>query len=547
LEQPNKFKAPEPHQDIRVYLRLIQKRKFIILFCMAAAIAMALYMARSTAPQYTASSKIIIERRNFDTLMNTMFYVPWDPDFIETQVQVMRSVPVAQRVAKLLDLEENYESYLPPKTDQGFTIKDNFLLLAKSVAKPILKFFGVNTVASNPLLRQDSENDFAAKADNRPSKVKLIARQISGGIQIEPIELSRVFTIRYTSFNPELAKLVVNSVVEAYVEQILEMQLASSTQSLKWLSRKAQEERIRLEASEEKLQQYMRQQDILTIEGRSAVIPEKLGGLSVKLTNAESKRKKLENLIEFLNSAENNLQAAEAVPEINSNGALDSLRKMIHENEQHILTLSKTYGDKHPQMKKAQATHKMLLKKRSQEIQRIIQLINNRYKLALSEENSIHGMLEQTKEEAGLLNEKLVQQRFLEREIESNRFLYDALLKKIKEQNITYNAQRIEVKVLEKAETPGGPSNYRTKRGLLHAGIAGFVLGILIIFTLEYFDQTIKTASDAESRLGAPILGCIQKSNGKQKNINLIPLKDPQSWIAESYRSIRTALIPKQA
>lgn len=241
------------------------------------------------------------------------------------------------------------------------------------------------------------------------------------------------------------------------------------------------------------------------------------------------------------------IKDAETIPAIASESTIQSLRNQILKAEQNIEELSKKYGKKHPALIRAKEDLNVLRQKRDQEIRRVIASIKNEYELARANEGSLRGMLSTTKEEALNLNEKFIQYGVLTREVETNRQLYDALIKRIKEQSVTEEIRTVNVWVVEKAERPGSPVKPKKSLNILLGMIVGLFGGVGLAFFFEYLDNTIKTPEEAETRLGVPVLGMIPLLEPKGENIEEIILKEPQSSFAESYKAVRTAILLSSA
>jgi succinoglycan biosynthesis transport protein ExoP len=488
---------------LRDYLRIIYKRRYTAFTFFIIVFIVVLIGTLSTTPVYKASTKVLLEKVEPSNLsMMYPYYMPYDPEFYETQYQLIKSTSVAQKVVNMLSLETTYESY----------------------------FKGAKKVFSN---------------DDLASRTNMLADIISGGITVSPIKNSKIVNISYMSTNPEFATLVANSVAKAYIEEILDMKMSSTRYALEWMTKKAEEEKAKLAKSEMALQEYMRANDIVTLQDKITITPEKLTEFNTQLIRAETRRKELEALYNKVTKI--NLTDAETVPAIASDPTLQSLRSQILKAEQNIEELSKKYGKKHPAMIRAEEELNVLQDKRVQQTKRVIESIKNEYELARANESSLRGMLSSTKAEALNLNEKFIQYGVLTREVETNRQLFDALIKRIKEQSVTEEIQTVNVWVVEKAERPQSPVKPKKSLNILLGIIVGLFGGVGLAFFFEYLDNTIKSPEEVETRLGVPVLGIVPLLDIKGKSMEKIILEDPQSTFAESYKTIRTAILLSSA
>lgn len=491
----------EKEIHLRDYLKVIHKRRYTVYTFFIVVFIVVLIGTLSSTPVYKATTKVLIEKAEpYNLSMMYPYYMTYDPEFYETQYQLIKSTSVAQKVVKMLSLEDIYG-----------------------------RFF------------KDGEKLFSGNQNK--SKTEILSDIISSGIVVTPVKNSKIVNISFMSTNPEFAELIANSIAKAYIEEILEMRMSTARYSLEWMTKKAEEEKSKLEKSEQALQAYMKANDIVTLQDRITITPQKLTEFNAQLIKAETRRKELEVLYNKVKNLSPEMKEAETIPAIASDPTIQSIRTQILKAEQEIEESSKKYGQKHPVMIRAREDLKILEQKKSQEIKRVIGTIKNEYELAKSNENSLRRMLANTKTEALDLNEKFIKYGVLTREVETNRQLYDALIKRIKEQSVTEEIQSVNVWMVEKAEKPVIPVKPRKTLNILLGIIIGLFGGIGMAFFLEYIDNTIKSPEEAEARLGVPVIGVVPLIVSKEDNITELLLKEPQSIFAESYKTIRTSIL----
>jgi capsular exopolysaccharide synthesis family protein len=549
---------------LKNYLRIILKRKYTVVTVIIVALVIALMGILNYTPVYTASTKLLIEKNEGPPLMMNYGYGGvYDPEFVATQSQIIKSERVSRKVVQALDLENTYAAYFRKHPDvttnplawfkelYGTILKtagiekvapDDPLAWIKKLYGKILKTAGIGKIASDDQNREANPNGDPIVDTGTISEK--YSKMISNGLFIEPLEESDIISISYSSTSPQFSKNIVNSVANAYVEETFEMKMAASRQAIAWMTEKAEKERSKLETSEKALQNYMRDKDMVTIEDRIAITPERLTEISTQLTKAEVKRKELQALNEKVNQVvSKNLEDAETINVIASDATLQAIHSQMMETDQKITELSKKYGPKHPVIKRARADAARLEVKRKKEIKRIILSINNEFELARSSENNLRELLEKTKLEAAELNEKNIEHGILKREIETNRNLYDALLTRIKEQSITDQAQTVNIWIVEEAKSPKFPSNQRNKQKMILGLLIGLFGGIGLAFFLEYLDQTVKSPDDIEKRFGLSVLGVVPLLKSGKLSLEKMSIDEPSFPFSESYRTIRTAIL----
>ena len=519
-------------RTLQDYFKTIYKRWEIVLAVGGGIFGLVLLGTMIATPIYEGTAKIIIERVEIDNLAGGNKAQPQDPEFYNTQSQLIRSHAVARRVVDLLGLEAGSDLLKKPGAPSRFT----------ALYRTIGGWF------SSLSLTGESSTDKAAGSDdpNAWTERDKVAMQILQNVRVRPVQGSHITEISYASPNPEFAALAANSFVSAYLEKTLELKMDTTRRNLVWMDQKAEVERLKLQASEKKLQAYMEQNNLVTLEDRVSIIPEALGQLGGDLINAESKTKEYKLLYDKVNAVSGNLDAAENILATSDGGALEVLRAQILQAEQTNMELSSKYGTKHPMMLKALADLNILKDKRRQEINRIIQKIRNQYELAQSNENSIRAQLGQTKTTALGLNEKYIQYNVLKREIDTNRQIYDALMTKIKDQGISGERQPVNIGIVENAKVPQNPVRPMVMLNLLLGLVLGLCGGVGCAFLLDNLDKCIKAAEDIPDILGVPALGSIT-FNRVTGNMKEIVRTSPRSEFTENYNALRTTLLLSSA
>jgi uncharacterized protein involved in exopolysaccharide biosynthesis len=249
---------------VRDYIRVILKRKPTIATFFVITFLVVVIGTFTMTPQYLGSTKVLIEKNETDPLYaNRYRYSPVDLQFIETQIQIITSKSVARKVVKNLDLGKNYQSYFPEKQ-----MGPGFLQVATAKIKDFIKR-GSDILPDTAAISAPPGDGYEV------SENEWLTDIIIKGISVSPVKDSKIFIISYMSENPIFARRVANNVVKAYQEELLELKAAASSVTVSWMTQKADEEREKLKESEAKLQQYMRDNDIVTIEDRSTIIPQK--------------------------------------------------------------------------------------------------------------------------------------------------------------------------------------------------------------------------------------------------------------------------------
>lgn len=532
------FDQAELEQNLTLhdYIDILNKRRMTILtvFLIVFVISLILSFSRDK-PLYMSTSTILMER-NFganNTGLGTYSY--WDPEFLPTQTEIIKSKKVALRVVDDLELDTRYYNhFLGPQDVEPSAIV--------SMTTGLKDFVGGLFDTTGAGETNGEKTPAPSPADNKD----IIADIIKSSIEVLPIKETRVVNIQYTDSDPQVARLITGALVNAYIEENLEIKLSGTQQSLKWMTSKAEQERKKLEEAEQALQKYMRDNNLITLENRLAVYPERLSQFSTDLSSAQSESKQLKDQWEQIVQFQDSPQNLETIPLFAKNPNLQSLRDQILKAEQNIKQLSQKYGAKHPAMIKANDDRDILLRGKDLERERIIDSTRKAYELAKSKEENLRELLNTTQEELLDVNERFIQYSIMKREVDSSRALYEALTSSLKKSSVMEESQNVNIWVMREASLPQYPSNQKPRRTIMIGFILALAAGIGIALLIEYLDNTVKSAEDIEKRYGLTILGTVLQTR-KNEQIENIFVENNRSPIAESYRLIRSSLLLSSA
>lgn len=538
----------EKGKHLRDYLRIILNRKWTVLTILLITVLTTALLTFSKIPIYTASTQVLIEK-NMDagSMEGLRMYMMWDPAFRSTQFELVRSFNVAHRVVENLQLDTKYKKYFFKTNTDSLSPLIKFKNdLQKSIKKRIKEslssFFpslfseDKTVVNAAPVNKTDFPIELKSDADK-------IASMIRGGLSIVPIKDTKIVNVVYNHNNPGIARMVVDGVVQAYIEETMEIKTSSARYTISWMTSKAEQEQKKLEESERALQKYMRDHDIVTVENKLAIYPEKLAQFSGQLSEAQAKEKKFDAIYKQIEKAGKDYKALEKIPLFSGNSVLQAIRSQLFDSEQSIKELSKKFGFKHPTIIKAKAERNLLFKEKRLEMDRIIGANKNAYELVQTNVKDLKQLMNTAKAEMLDVNELFTQYTILSRDKEMNRTVYDALATSIKKTNVTAQSQDLKIWVVKKADLPGAPSSPNKKKELIRGLLMGLLAGIGLVFFLEYLDNTASSGQAIEERYNLTVLGSVEDLSRKDEAIESSVLDNPLSPVAESYRLIRASLL----
>lgn len=512
---------PENGIHLRDYINIVEKRYHVVLFIFLIVFFSGIVITYSQSPTYRSSTKIFVEQNEPEIIMPNISAAGINnPHFLYSQIELLKSKNVVEKIVHNLKQKDTFIN--------SFNKKSSFF---SQIREQITFFFSKHTPT-----QKDAKKTYH-------DKIKKITSALLKDIQVELRGDSNVIKISYTHHDPLIAQTIVQEITRSYIDELLDIKVSSSQYTLSWLTAQADEERKKLENLERKLHSYMRENKIITIEDKIASTPELLTDYSLQLSKARAKRKDIEEIFTQIQQSKKADRSMESLPSVASNINIQQLRDTILKIEQQLIENRTKFGNKHPLIQKELGEITLFKKEINNEIFRIVKKTKNELELAKENEKNMEMLLEETKTNTLLINEKLFHYNILKREVDTSRTLFDALIKSIKEQNVTGQTKNVNVHVIERAELPDRPSKPNKITNICFSIFFGLSGGIIFAIFLEYLDNKVSSKEQLEKLYNTRVIGEIELV--ERKNIVFTNVLDEQFLffsIAESYRMIRSAI-----
>jgi succinoglycan biosynthesis transport protein ExoP len=518
---PEKVEQADAETNLMDYFYLALKHQRSILWFVGLAVLLTMLVVFEMTPVYRSVASIEITAEKPKPLTTADLYndsVHLGDDYIRTQMEILKSRVLAEKVISKLELDKH------PAMESGeFTLAS-------------LKFW-------KSWFPAPTEEDLHGA----------LVKRFSDALTIEQVRNSQVVKISFESPNRELAANVPNALAELYIENDLETKVQMMQKANGWLTRRMGGMRSNLEASEAALQNYREQKNIVDTKGVA------LNGASAQLdkisTNVITSRQQLSEAQNAYNQVKNLKgqppSAFESIPAVLKSLLYQQTKAAEVRAENNVASLKDRYGSQHPKMVAAQAELAESKDSLARQVQSIVAGIEKEYEVAKENNRSAESTQSQVKSEIQNVNRKEFQLSVLQRDVDSNRQLYDQFMSRAKENNVGANLETTVAHIIDPAIPTKNP--VKPQKGLIFGVVLvlGPVLGMMLAFLLEILDSTIKNAFEVESKLGMPMLGVVQILEPKKKRAKGVTsydaamsfLKDSHSSFSESFRTIRTGVL----
>ena len=496
LELLRGYPLPEEGEEaayLRAYWRILRNRRWTVLSALAVIFTLVTIYTVREKPVYQANSMLEIEQENPNvvTLKEIFQLSSVSQDYLNTQYKILKSDSLARQVIGKLGLAQNKEFNPPP----GNWPWDS----------------GKKTANAGGKLPTDAAHE------------QIVLRNFKNDLSVNPVLRSRLVTVSFDSHDPKLAANVVNALVAAYVQQNLQAHWQASQQASVWLSKQLDALKIKLENSEDNLQQYAQANGLLFLESAQGqnenIVNQRLRQLQDELTKAQADLYQKESLYHLVQAGD-----YAALPGVFDNRTMQQLTVELAGLEQQQAQLAPNFRSSYPKMKEIQSQIDRIqgfLKKQEQQAARNIE---DEYIAAQRRVALVQDAFEKQQNQANAVAEKSVQYNILKREVDSNKQLYEGLLQRMKEAGISAGLKASNIRVVDAAVPPVKPVKPRILLNLAVGLFVGLVCGVSLAFLQEHMDDTLKTPDDIENFLRAPALAMIPSSrvanpraNGRHK------------------------------
>ena len=494
--------------DLISYWRVIQRRKFGILGLAAFLTLLVTVVVFMMTPIYSSTVTILVEQTKAKMLSIDEVYsgVSSDQAHYQTQVEMLQSNALMEAVVDKLNLTAHP-------------------LFNDADKKSMFSFLGVG--ASKP-----------TEAQRRKS----IAGRLTGMVQIEGSKKSQLIKITVSSSDAQFAATLANTIADVYVDLDLDARYKMTQKATGWMNVRLIALKDNLDKSEQALQKYREEHNIISsasleMGGAASQLGANLGNLATaKLMRAQAQAN--------LDQVRKAKGREESLPMIQRNPLVMGLMGSVTERERMVATLSNRYGNDHPKLIQAQADLSKAKEDLRLQVADVVTGLEREYELARNNENILAGAVSEAKQSIQGSNRKEFELLGLERDVKTNRELYDMFMSQLKGTNAVSNLQSVVARVVDPAIANSTPIKPKKQMIVMLAFVLSLMLGVAVAFLLEHLDTSVRSAEDAESKLGLPLLAAVPVVEIAAGQVAGLHYRNaPKSLFSEAIKTIRTGIL----
>jgi Mrp family chromosome partitioning ATPase/uncharacterized protein involved in exopolysaccharide biosynthesis len=450
---------------------------------------------------------------------------------------------------------------------EGLADDGGSALLGKSINSES----GTNNSPPPKTIAPKAQPDFVQGMTFTPME-EALAGALSGMVKANIRRGTRLIDLFVTNRDPVMAQRLAEAVGREYIRNSIERRATFSQESLRYLVEEEERLKVNLQKSEAAVAEYKaKTPDALQLGGgtvstgsqtgsgagaggsRGGIVEDKLQDLNNKLSAAKADRLRLEGEMEQIKQEGGNIETLLSVPSIAASPLVNERRRTVTDLEANIATLALRYKDKHPKMMAARTA----LKEAKDSLQRAVmsqpEILKNAIEQAKSTEANLQIQIQEQQGAVVALNRAAIGYQELARQAETDRSLYESVLRQIKAIDLTKDVKANAVSVAEGAVLPRQPVSPIPSKAITFGLLGGLAAGLAFVFGADALDRSVKTVDQAEATLGLPVLAAIPETKGTETNADRKTGKgdatkyrlvdeEPGGPIAESFRNLRAAL-----
>jgi polysaccharide biosynthesis transport protein len=509
-------------------INAIYKYRYIVVTVFLLVLLAVAIRTFTTTPMFRATTSVLIEDERAASVAGfnsatSQEYVSDPEPYYQTQLRILTGRELAAKVVARLNLASvpEFNGQGPQRTGLA-SVLDTMKRQAQTLVASV------------------TGGDPPSPASARATKdADALVNNFLAVVSVDPVRGSRLYNVSVQSADPAFAAKAADTLVEEYVKQNFERRTEATAKSLQFLSDEIKKQQTKVEGSERAMAQYREANNALSLEAGQNTVVANLTQVNDQFTRARTERIQKEAVylqVKSLPSA----ALAESIPAVTNHQAVQNLRQGLAELQRNRVQLNERYGPKNPQVIENENAIADASKQYQNSLRAAVESIRNDYETAVTLERRLAAALEDSKRAAMDLNRKSVSYTVLEREAQSNRQIYDSLIQRQNELQIVSNSGGNNVRLMDRAVVPGAPYTPDLRRNFMLGALAGILLALGLVLTIDYLDDTVKTPEDITRKLKLPFLGLVP---AVKDNDHPLLSQDVPHEFGEAFRALRTSLV----
>lgn len=389
-------------------------------------------------------------------------------------------------------------------------------------------------------------------AENTKDAAENAIAVITGMTRVSLRKDTRLIDFSVTGADAELVASLANQVALGLVAELESQKSRTLQGAIQSLVAEGQRLQEKLKQSEIAMHDYKRSNQAISLDERKDLVLTKLKELGAELNRQSKDRLTLETHLQACKEGGLPRDQLLNLPTIADHPKVAGILTQIGSQKASLAVLAERYKPKHPKYEAAMAVIDNLEQQLNSILNDAVGLLQASCDNARELERKLQEQLKKQESEALDLEQLAVQYNVLKREMESDQAVYESVLTRIKQVDVSKGMETPPIWVHQLAMVPGEPVSPNAKKLVGSSSAGGFMLGLAIIGLIVMQDRSIRTVDDAREKLRAPVLGMVSSLNpqvltpkhpGAARETSVL---QTHRAVAESFREFR-AIISRMA
>jgi succinoglycan biosynthesis transport protein ExoP len=477
--------------DLERLLAAVRRQWLCVAAFVLAFVMLAIAYIANATPIYTATARLLMDMNNVQlgNSFSEQTFTPSSDAAVTSQIQILKSQRLAERVVEQMDLLRNDEFMTPIRGVAG-----------RAVAS-VRSLLGLAAQTNGPINQSQAD-----KADI----LQFATGKLMSNFDAARVTVTFVLEISYTDPNPKLARDILDAYAKAYVSDQLEAKYAAQRDAGTWLQTRIDELRDRALKADLAVQDFRAAHNLMAVSATGQLLSEQqMSGASTQLSEAEDALARSDARYKEIAALITKGDVGAVVPEALQSSVINGLRNKYFDASKARTELVGKVGPGHEQvirLTKSMSDYQKLI---FEELSRIAGSYQNEADVARSKVDLLKARLRTASGATSADNTTLVQLRELERESESYKTLYQTFLER-RQQTIQQQSFPVpDSRVIDAASALPVPTSPRSGIIILLAIVLGGSIGAGVGLGREYRDRAFRTGDQIRDALGENFLGYI--------------------------------------
>lgn len=394
-------------------------------------------------------------------------------------------------------------SHLSPRAMAGYIFTQMDLISSGKVARRVVHDL---KLAQQPGVREDWEKDTGGAGNIED----WVADQLLEKLKVDS-GASNIITIKYSSNDPKKAAAVSNAFANAYLQLALEMRTQPSRDAAAWFEGQTKALRNEVTSAQQRLAAYQKAKGIVGTDERMESEFTRLAEISAQLSAAKNATVDAQTKYDQARAALSGGMATGELPEVLANPYIITVKTALQAAEGRLEEQSQVLGAKHPTYQRTALEVQTLKERLASETKKLIAGLGNAAAASKKREQELASALQAQQERIMKLKDARVELAALTRDVDNAQRSYDGAMQRYATMKVESHARATNLALLTPAVEPLKPAV--PKIGLI-AGLSiavGLLLAAGVVYLLEMTDRRVRSRIDLEQKLAVPSLGGISR------------------------------------